>query len=307
MAIRRYSINERSLRRVVAGTRRLENQFPLVPLARPPATRTPIVADLGVPFTPYNEISSPTIPAYGVFLGTSAWPYSGDSASHMLCGDQCRVHGGGPIVLINGDADVAPAQFGVAQRAINRPAWALYDPAHAPGLYDDCGPEASTFYMARGLPGFLALDIDTTNERVLVLRTEGNDVRFAVMSEDLTDYSLGAPAELQHFVEGFFGLSVTAFWSFVDTPCNKIPAGTSVVVQFWPWDGIWEIIAVFSQGIWQGYVAGNSQLFTHDGSGNGQWINFPLAPANLDFTAIAGYNAALTQTLKQVAGVLQWV
>jgi hypothetical protein len=173
MAIKRYTLNELSLRRIVRGTRRVENQIPMVSLARPPATRGASVADRGVPFYAQDDI-----PAYGAFVaGDGAFDPSYDPQGYMLYGARAVVHGGGPIVLINGDTAVSSGNFGTAQLALTRPVWAPYDASNPPTPGGCCGLEADSFAMAAPLPGFVCLEVDATNERALVLRTPGDVLR----------------------------------------------------------------------------------------------------------------------------------
>ena len=64
------------------------------------------------------------MPGYGVLVATQA---NNQNDYWVYDGSQATVHGGGPILLVNGCDDVASGSIGWAGEARQEPVWALYD------------------------------------------------------------------------------------------------------------------------------------------------------------------------------------
>jgi hypothetical protein len=73
---------------------------------------------------------------------------------------------------VNDDTDVPTGGSGWAFDAVLDPAWALLDMSNQPGSGDTCGPSPGTWTIAGGLPGFICLALDSTHNRVLVIRDQ---------------------------------------------------------------------------------------------------------------------------------------
>ncbi len=183
-----------------------------------------------VPFAP-----GVTVPAYGVFVAAAA---NNQNDYWVYDGSQATVHGGGSIVLVNGCDDASSGAIGWAGEARDVPVWALYDTSNAPNAGDACGPEASTWQMARGLPGFVALCVDSTNGRVLVSRTQGDNTRTAKLS---TALGPGSGTATLWYGGAASGLSVQVSDDMLGSS-DTIPANTMITVQFWPHASAWKVL-----------------------------------------------------------------
>ena len=128
-------------------------------------------------------LAAVTVPAYGVFVATAA---NNQNDYWVYDGSQATVHGGGPIVLVNGCDNVSSGSIGWAGEAREVPVWALYDTADGtPQAGESWGPKANLWYLGRGLPGFVVLSVDSTNQRALVKRTHGDNTRTAELGTSL--------------------------------------------------------------------------------------------------------------------------
>ncbi len=123
----------------------------------------------------YNT-SGDTLPAYGVFVANTTI-HNADGGRNVFNGDQAdSPGGGGQILLINRSTDIPADNYGLAWDAKLVPVWAIYDTSNAPTAGQVCGVESGAWTLGANLPGFLCLDLDTTNNRALVLRVEGDIV-----------------------------------------------------------------------------------------------------------------------------------
>jgi hypothetical protein len=185
------------------------------------------------PFTP----SGVTIPAYGVCVSSSSTAANG---GHVHSVGQASVHGGGSLLLVNEGSDVSSSSQGIGWWAPAWwPQWALYDTADgSPAAGDSWGVKGGSFKLGPGLPGFRVLEVDATNGRVLVVRTEGDNTRTAATSSTIgtgggnaTLWYGGAPGSLAVSVsDDMLGAGDT------------IPANTMLTVQFWPHAQAWKVL-----------------------------------------------------------------
>ncbi len=184
-----------------------------------------------VPFAP-----AVTVPAYGVFVATAA---NNQNDYWVYDGSQATVHGGGPIVLVNGCDDVSSGSIGWAGEAREVPVWALYDTADGtPQAGESWGPKANLWYLGRGLPGFVVLSVDSTNQRALVKRTHGDNTRTAELGTSLGPG--GGTATLW-----YAGAATVASVQVTDDMLGSgdtIAANTMVTVQFRPHAQAWKVI-----------------------------------------------------------------
>jgi hypothetical protein len=183
-----------------------------------------------VPFAP-----GVTVPAYGVFVATGAnnqndyWVYNGSQAT---------VHGGGSIVLVNGCDDAPSGSIGWAGEARETPVWALYDSSKAPAAGDACGIESGTWTVAKGLPGFICLSVDSTNGRALVKRICDDNTRTAELTTLLG--SSGGTAAIWY--QGAATSLTTQVTDDMLGAGDGIAANTMITVQFWPHAQAWKVV-----------------------------------------------------------------
>jgi hypothetical protein len=201
--------------------------------------------DVPVPPRPaeivFCNTSGSTIPAYGVFVANTT-TYNADyynaDRGNVYNATQAGVHGGGPIILVNRKIDVPNGDYGTAFDPWLAPVWTLYDLSNPPAAGQACGPEAGTWMMAGGLPGFTCLSVDSTNERILIRKTEGDNTRTAELST-LLGYSSGTAT--LWYAGSATGLSVQVTDDMIGAG-NTIPASTMLTVQFWPHLPAWKVI-----------------------------------------------------------------
>jgi hypothetical protein len=184
-----------------------------------------------VPFAP-----GVTVPAYGVFVATQA---NNQNDYWVYDGSQAAVHGGGSIVLVNGCDDVPSGSVGWAGEARETPVWALYDTSDGtPQPGESWGPKANLWYLGRGLPGFVVLSVDGTNQRVLVSQTRGDNARTARLTTLLAP--AGGTATLWYRGTAS-ALSVQVSDDMLGSG-DSIAAETMITVQFWPHLPGWKVV-----------------------------------------------------------------
>ncbi len=176
------------------------------------------------------------MPAYGVFVATAA---NNQNDYWVYDGGQATVHGGGPIVLVNGYEDISSGSIGWAGEAREVPVWALYDTNDGtPQAGESWGPKANLWRLGRGLPGFVVLSVDSTNGRILVKRMEGDNTRTAELSTALGPDSGTATL--------WYGGAATASSVQVSDDMlgagDTIPANTMITVQFRPHASAWKVL-----------------------------------------------------------------
>ena len=195
-----------------------------------------------------------TVPAYGVCVVTSATPDASTPPYGWARANvaQPSVHGGGSLLAVNEPSDVASGASGLVWFAPPWwPQWALYDGDTGsgggnltPAVGETWGPMADSFKLFKGLPGFTVLAVDTTNSRVLVVRTEGDNEREALIPSGGSGFDSGGGVQLKYrgaaLTYGGSPLTVAATDDMLNG--STIPAGYLMTVAFWPHEPGWHVV-----------------------------------------------------------------
>ena len=117
---------------------------------------------------------------------------------------------GGDVFLVNGPVAVAANKHGVCTKAMDKPAWALYDTGYtAPSAGQGWGPDVNNWKLVPSDDGYVCVsDADTSNGVVLVLRKRAR-VRQAELQ---ADYMPGDESVGVQFVYYDYGDTFTAYF-----------------------------------------------------------------------------------------------